>query len=348
MIAPVYIELIRSRAVHPKVSIPTHWPSLFYGNAVGGIKLNKRVYTYHQTNERLASKETLVTYSPFTLLHAIRTKQLIPYVWFDGYMASYVDNEYFDIYEVLIDKVIKFKGFVAANFSILKEDFEQLCLGHKSSISIVMTDKFILDYHYAETSMEAIKKIYLFDYDFRERHSDFPVSIGRLEDLGCAPGITVTRDNLVFLVEDVEKYIDSSGVSKAYDYFTCIKLEDENEELKAEIDRLNSEVEELKKEKNKLHPALDPTNPRFAPEIGLALKINDYVEENKFREGPTALSHTALANEFLELNGVTGREMRRLREVSNSSKKNGIVTNLAKKLRDPNESYKGVSLDKVN
>lgn len=320
---------------------------------MGGIELDKSVYTYHQTNERLASKETLVTYSPFTLLHAIRTKKLIPYVWFNGYIASYVDKEYSAYEDVLIDKSAKYTGFVAANSSVLQQDFEQLCLGHKSSIRIDMTDRVIMTSSFALAECGFGNKLYLFNYDFRERHSDFPVSIGRLENLGYTPGMTVTRDNLVFLVDEVEQYI-SSDISKLYDLDTCIELEDENEKLKIEIEELKYQVEQLLEQNeqlqeqnkylsgqvSKIHPALDPDDSRFAPEVYIALKMCDFIhdkQQQQISENGKADSHTSLAEEFYEINGLNIGErnnlMKRLTSVSNFSKKDSSFINLAKSIK---------------
>src|SRR5690606_28170520 len=125
-----------------------------------------------------------------------------------------------------------------------------------------------------------------------------PVQIKTLCDLGLQPGGAILKKDIYFSVEEVEA-LDPQKVQQHREEAALI------EQLQKENSFLKSENEKLTLESKNLHPALNPDDSRFAPEIVVALKINDYVEQNKYRDGAKPLSHSALADEFLQCNGVT-------------------------------------------
>lgn len=291
------------------------------------------LYSYTQVNERLTILNPEVKYDVHTLLNAIRLKKITPLFWFDGYVSDFTLPEDEMWHEVTYTSLSPFKGFAELNPQLYAPKFKDLCTQKLESIQVSFSQNFFIDEDEG-LYKSSVKNKKLFPYDVEKVHGlELPFSEGALFNKGVESGIKIYLDDLYFFKEQVENF-----ASRHTDTINDLRFE--IEELKYQIEQLQERNEYLSSQVNKVHPALDPDHERFAPELYIALKINDYVfevqQKQKDSEGDVE-SHSKLADKFLDANKVPGPEdgkLRwRLKAVANSSSKKIEIINLAKSIK---------------
>lgn len=292
------------------------------------------LYSYTQVNERLATLNPEVKYDVHTLLNAIRLEKMKPIFWFDGYVSDIVLPEFgmgseFTKYT----SIAPFKGFVELNEKLYASNLKDLFNG-KSEYIDVDFGQFLYIYDGEEIIESSNKNKKLFPYNVEEWHGlAIPFTHGDVFNRNIETGLQVSLNDLYFFKEQVEDF-----ASRRTDIIHDLKFE--IEELKYQIEQLQDRNEYLSSQVNKLHPALDPDHERFAPELYIALRINDYVFEEQQKQkdsGGDVESHSKLADKFLDDNKVPGpadgKLRGRLKVVSNSSSKKTPIINSAKSIK---------------
>ncbi len=291
------------------------------------------LYSYTQVNERLATLNPEVKYDVHTLLNAIRLEKMVPLFWFDGYISDFLMPEGDGgMEDIKYTSIAPFKGFVELSQKLYASKLKDLFNSKSESIHIDFGQFFFI--YDGEGIIESpIRNKRLFPYNVEEWEGlAVPFSHGHLINKNTAIGLQVSLDDLYFFKEQVDNFT-SQHTNIVHD------LKFEIEELKYQIEQLQERNEYLSSQVNKVHPALDPNHERFAPELYIALKLNDYVFEEQQKQkdsGGDVESHSRFADKFLDNNNVPGPEdgklRGRLKAVSNSSSKKAPFINLAKSI----------------
>ena len=289
------------------------------------------LYSYTQVNERLATLNPEVKYDVHTLLNAIRLEKIKPIFWFDGYLSDFILPEDDAWHEIKYTSTAQFKGFVELNQQLYALKLKDLCTQKLEYIQVDFGQSFFI-YDGEELLKSSIQNKKLFPYDIEKVYGlSLPFTNGDLFNNNVEPGIKVHLDDLYFFKEQIEDF-----ASRRTDIIHDLKFE--IEELKYQIEQLQDRNEYLSSQVNKVHPALDPSQEQFAPEICIALKLNEYIYEKQ--QEPTSVkektSKTDLLDAFYkahDLNGEkTGNLRDRLTTVANFSKKDPHVLNIAKSI----------------
>lgn len=292
------------------------------------------LYSYTQVNERLAALNPEVKYDVHTLLNAIRLEKMMPLFWFEGYVSDFILPEIGMGWEdTKYTSIASFKGFVELNQKLYGSKLKDLFNCKSEFIHVDFGQTFYI--HDGEGLVESsAKNKRLFPYNVVESDGlEIPFTHGHLFNRNIEIGLQVSLNDLYFFKEQVDSF-----TSQHTDIVHDLKFE--IEELKYQIEQLQERNEYLSSQVNKVHPALDPDHERFAPELYIALKLNDYVFEEQQKQkdsGGDVESHSKFADKFLDNNNVPGPEdgklRGRLKAVSNSSSKKAPIIKLAKSIK---------------
>jgi len=291
-----------------------------------------KYYSLQQTEDRLAQFIAPVKLDQSTLLNFVRSKQLAPYIWFHGFVGTLMGDTETPYYENKVGLIEPIRGYLKLDYALYLDSLQHLLFGNNLDIFITEVAEFTDLVHggqvatlFNDTGVIFSKNI-LLDGDI-----ELPIQIKTLCDLGLQPGVAILKKDIYFSVEEVEA-LDPQKVQQHKEEAALI------EQLQKENSFLKSENEKLTLESKKVHPALDPNKEQFAPEICIALKLNEYIYEKQ--QEPTSdkekTSKTDLLDAFYkahDLNGEkTGNLRDRLTTVANFSKKDPHVLNIAKSI----------------
>lgn len=295
--------------------------------------MSGNLYSYTQVNERLATLNPEVKYDVHTLLNAVRMEKIIPFFWLEGCVSDFILPEEDTWYELKYTSIAQFKGFIELNQQLYALKLKDLCTQKLEYIQVDFGQNFFID-EGEGLFKSSVQNKKLFPYNVEKVYGlGLPFTNGDLFNNSVEPGIKVHLDDLYFSKEQVDNF-----TSQHTDIVHDLKFE--IEELKYQVEQLQERNEYLVRRANKLHPALDPDHERFAPELYIALKLNDYVFEEQKKQkdsGGEVESHSKFADKFLDTNKVPGSgdgKLRgRLKAVSNSSSKRAPIINLAKSIK---------------
>lgn len=292
--------------------------------------MSDSLYSYTQVNERLATLNPEVKYDVHTLINAMRMEKIIPFFWLEGYLSNFILPEGDEWYELKYTSISPFKGLVELNWPLYALKLKDLCIQKLEYIRVDFGQNFFM-YDGDELFKCSVKNKKIFQYDVEKVYGlELPFTHGSLLNNSLEPGIQVHLDDLFFSKEQVENFI-----SPKTDIVHDLKFE--IEELKYQVEQLQVRNEYLLSQVNKIHPALDPNHDRFAPEVYIALKMNDYIyEQQQISLTDGIKSHTSLAENFYEKHGLDKGKTNNLRDrlatVSNSSKKDPLIIKIAKSI----------------
>lgn len=292
------------------------------------------LYSFKQVNEQLAALNPEVKYDTHTLLNAIRLEKMVPLFWFEGYISDFLLPEVGMGWEdTKYTSIAPFKGFVELNQQLYASKLKYLFNYKLEYIHVDFGQFFFI--HDGEGIIESpTKNKRLFPYNVEECDGlEIPFTHGHLFNKNIEIGLKVCLDDLYFFKEQVDNFI-SQNVDIVHD------LKFEIEELKYQVEQLQERNEYLSSQVNKVHPALDPSREQFAPEIYLALKMNEYVhnfQQEQKRNGKNPSSHTSIVGEFFDEYKIDIDSNKnlwdRLKTVSNFNSKNPAIINLAKSIK---------------
>lgn len=290
------------------------------------------LYSYTQVNERLAALNPEVKYDVHTLLNAIRLEKMVPLFWLEGCVSDFILPEEDTWYELKYTSIAQFKGFIELNQQLYALKLKDLCTQKLEYIQVDFGQNFFID-EGEGLLKSSVQHKKLFPYNVEKVYGlELPFTNGHLFNNNIEPGIKVYIDDLYFSKEQVDNFI-----SLKTDIVHDLKFE--IEELKYQVEQLQERNEYLLSQVNKVHPALDPNDSRFAPEVYIALKMCDYIfdKQQGLSNNDTPKSHTALAEDFYKENGLNKGKTINLRDrlttVSNFSKKDSSFINLAKSIK---------------
>lgn len=296
--------------------------------------MSLNLYSLAQINEKLSALNSEEKYDVHTLLNAFRLEKIVPIFWFDGCVSDFILPEVGMGWEdTKYTSIAPFKGFVGLNQQLYASKLKELFNGKLEYIHVDFGQFFYI--YDGEGIIESpTKNKRLFPYNVVECDGlELPFTAGLLFNNNIEPGLKVYKDDLYFFKEQVDNFI-----SPKTDIVHDLKLE--VEELKYQVEQLQEQNEYLLCQVNKIHPALDPDDSRFAPEVYIALKMCDFIhdrQQQQISENGKADSHTSLAEEFYKINGLNigdrNNLMKRLTTVSNFSKKDSSFINLAKSIK---------------
>lgn|GEM_PF-2483858 len=296
--------------------------------------MSLKYYSFEQTEDRLAQFIAPIKIDQSTLLNFVRSKQLAPYIWFHGFAGTLMGGSETPYYENKVGLFEPIRGYLKLDYARYLDSLQHLLFGNNKDIFITEVAEFSDLVHGEQAASLFNGTGIIFSKNIlADQIIELPVQIKTLCDLGLQPGVAILKKDIYFSVEEVEALDPQKVKQNKVDATLIEQLQKENSFLKLENKKLTLESK-------KVHPALDSGHERFAPELYIALKTNDYVfeeqQKQKDREEDVE-SYSKLADQFFEKNKVPGSEdgklRMRLRAVSNPSSKKNEIINLAKSIK---------------